>query len=148
MSRPDEELEKAMALSSKAIGSSGFCEWAEEAYREALAQQGSPEDVAMRKTEAATSPDLVERAVVKALKTAESGRCYGQGNSFFRDVLLVAWRDLSGLSNRDIGKRLGHADGATVGKRFKQLRHDSELYAKVHTVIAGIKRHSIANCKA
>ena len=35
ISRPDEELEKAMALSSKAIGSSEFCEWAEEAYREA-----------------------------------------------------------------------------------------------------------------
>ena len=113
-----------------------------------LSKWATPEAVA---TAGLLAPEFSVRCnEVKShpLKTAESGRCYGQGNSFFRDVLLVAWRDLSGLSNRDIGKRLGHADGATVGKRFKQLRHDSELYAKVHVVIAGIKRRSIANCKA
>jgi hypothetical protein len=81
-----------------------------------------------------------------SIDTTSQARLQEHGK--LRDALLVAWRDLSGLSNREVGNRLGHADGATVGKRSKQLRHDSELYAKVHTVIAGIGRRSIANCKA
>ena len=145
---PDEELEAALALSSKAIGSSEFCAQAEEAYRDVLTRQGSPEDAAMRRQEAVVSPDLVDRAVARQLKTDVIDFFHDRGNSYSRDMLLVAWRDLSGLSNREIGHRLGHTDGATVGKRFRQLRHDPKYYDKIQAVVAKMKSHSIANCKA
>lgn len=145
---PDEALEKAMALSSKAIGSSEFCAWAEEVYREGIAQQGSPEDVAMRRREAVVSPDLVEQAVARQLRIGGSDSFCARGNHYSRDVLLVAWRDLCGLSNREIGRRLGHADGATVGKRFKTIRQDPEHSDKIHALVSETKIGSIANCKA
>jgi len=146
--RQDVELEKAMALSSKAIGSSAFCAWAEDAHREVLSKQGSPEDAAMRKLEAVVSPELVERTVAQQAKTTVSNLLHGRGNNNNRDVLLIAWRDLSGLSNREIGHRLGHADGATVGKRFKQLQHQPQYYAEIYSAVVRIKNGSIANCKA
>ena len=44
-----------------------------------------------------------------------------RGNSETRDVWMTLLRDACGLTNREIGRRLGHGDGATVGKRFREL---------------------------
>ncbi len=63
-----------------------------------------------------------------------------RGNSFFRDLLIMAWRDFCGLSNREIGHRLGHADGATVGKRFAQLGSDSDLNRSIQKAVCKAKK--------
>ena len=60
----------------------------------------------------------------------------------------MAWRDFSGLSNREIGHRLGHADGVTVGKRFAQLSRDADRHRCITSAANSVKKHSIDNCKA
>ena len=148
MDEPDEDLDAGMRLSSKAIGSAEFCAWAEAKYHAETDRQGRPEDVAMRRQEGVTPPDAVQTAVVQQLQLASPERLCGRGNTFPRDLLIMAWRDLSGLSNREIGHRLGHADGATVGKRLRDLRGDSDAYQRVQTAIGKIRQCHIANCKA
>ena len=65
-----------------------------------------------------------------------------------RDRLMMSWRDFCGLSNREIGHRLGHADGATVGKRFAQLCRDSDLHHGIQKAAIKVKKRTIDNCKA
>jgi putative transposase len=146
--RPDENLTAAMAKSSKAIGSSEFCTWAEEEYHRVQQQQGRQEDVAMRHREVVMSPDEVQQAVARQLKLPATELQLARGNSFSRDLLIMAWRDFCGLSNRQIGHRLGHADGATVGKRFAQLSSDSDLNRAIQQAIGRVNKCSIDNCKA
>ena len=144
----DAELAAAMAMSSKAIGSAEFCAWVEEEYHRVQMQQGREEDVAMRCRECVMSPDAVLEAVARELNVVASDLQTFRGNSFSRDLLLMAWRDFSGLSNREIGHRLGHADGATVGKRFAQLNRDADLNRCIASAVSKVKKCSIDNCKA
>ena len=137
-----------MAISSKAIGSAEFCAWVEEEYHRVQMQQGREEDVAMRCRECVMSPDAVLEAVARELNVVASDLQTFRGNSFSRDLLLMAWRDFSGLSNREIGHRLGHADGATVGKRFAQLNRDADLNRCIASAVSKVKKCSIDNCKA
>ena len=102
----------------------------------------------MRRQEIVVPPERVEQAVAKQLGTEMSHLLHDRGNSHPRDVLLLAWRELSGLSNREMGHRLGHADGATVGKRFQHLRSNAEHHDKVKATVAAVRIHPIANCKA
>ena len=44
--------------------------------------------------------------------------------------------------------RLGHADGATVGKRFAQLSCDSDLHHGIQKAAVKVRKRSIDNCKA
>jgi putative transposase len=144
----DEELDAAMARSSKAIGSAEFCSWADEEYHRVQMQQGRQEDVAMRRRDVVLSPDAVRDAVARELKLPASELTRARGNSFARDLLIMSWRDFCGLSNREIGHRLGHADGATVGKRFAQLSRNSDHHQGVQKVAVKVKKRSIDNCKA
>ena len=144
----DEELDAAMARSSKAIGGAEFCSWADEEYRRVQMQQGRQEDVAMRRRDVVLSPDAVRDAVARELKLSASALSRTRGNSFARDLLIMSWRDFCGLSNREIGHRLGHADGATVGKRFAQLSCDSDLHHGIQKAAVKVKKRSIDNCKA
>jgi len=94
------------------------------------------------------SPDAVLEAVARELKVPATELQIVRGNSFSRDLLLMAWRDLCGMSNREIGHRLGHADGATVGKRFAQLSRDADLNRCIRKAAGKVEKHSIDNCKA
>ena len=102
----------------------------------------------MRRQEVVTPPDAARTAVEQQLKTVSPEPLCGRGNSFARDLLIMTWRDLSGLSNREIGHRLGHADGATVGKRLRDLRADADAHHRIQIAIGKIRKRCIANCKA
>jgi len=145
---PDEELNAAMRLSSKAVGSTEFCAWAEREYQKIKNGQPRPEDVAMRRQEVVVPPEAVQRAVAKRCRIKTQELLLSRGNTFARDVLMTAWRDLSDLSNREIGHRLGHADGATVGKRFSDLKRDSQQKCRAQAVVKRMGKRLIANCKA
>ncbi|MBT3191022.1 MAG: hypothetical protein HN341_00550 [Verrucomicrobia bacterium] len=121
---------------------------ADEEHHRVQMQQGRQEDVELRRRDVVLSPDVVQDAVARELKLLSSEFPVARGNSFARDLLILSWRDFCGLSNREIGHRLGHADGATVGKRFAQLRGDSGLHHGMQKVTAKVKKRSIDNCKA
>ncbi len=44
--------------------------------------------------------------------------------------------------------RLGRADGATVGKRFAQLRRDADQIRCIQKAASKLMKHPIDNCKA
>jgi hypothetical protein len=81
------------------------------------------------------------------LKLSASELSIARGNSFARDLLMMSWRDFCGLSDREIGHRLGHADAATVGKRFAQLCRDSDLHHGIQKAAVKVKKRTIDNCK-
>jgi hypothetical protein len=88
-------------------------------------------------------PDTAQLAgVLELLDVALDGPC---GDA--RDLLIMSRRDFCGPSNREIGHRLGYADGATVGKRFAQLSCDSDLHHGIQKAAAKVKNRSIDNCK-
>jgi REP element-mobilizing transposase RayT len=141
----DDELEEAMGRSSKAIGNTGFCDWVEGLYANLAEQQGATEDVAMRRMEVSRGEDEVLDAVCAYFEIPARELLSRRGNGFERDVLMLAWRDQSGLSNRAVGHRLGQADGATVGKRFKAILSDQGTKKRV---AEAVRELAIDNCKA
>jgi REP element-mobilizing transposase RayT len=138
LSEKDEELSEAFARSSKAIGDEAFCTWAEEQYAEMTNRQGAPEDVAMRRREVAASPDVLLAQVASIFGLTPDELVNQRGSSLERDVLIWAWRRYSGLSNRAIGHRLGHADGSTVGKRVAVMLSKHQRITEVEKIARGL----------
>ncbi|MBN1506203.1 MAG: transposase [Sedimentisphaerales bacterium] len=149
LAEDDEELAEAMSLSSKAIGGKVFCAWVKQRYRDLAGAQGSEVDVALRREEVPPDPAEVVGWVCERFEVKKEELLKARGNSAARDVAMKALHELSGLTKREVGRMLGHADGATVGKRLKVLSDEmgrrkglrkswNELQNSIH----------IANCKA
>jgi hypothetical protein len=118
----DEELLATLAVSSKAIGSPAFMLEAESRHVATRRHVGQVVDVSMRRGEAALPKERVLQAVCDHYRVPTDLLLVHHRNSQPRDILLSALRDVSGLSYRQIGRFLGHADGATVGRRVALLR--------------------------
>ena len=144
----DEELQEAMSCSSKAVGDVEFCEWAEELHRELAATQGSPADVSMRHREATVPVEEILAQICIAFDVEEEW-LKRRGNDIVRDMLIKALLTYGGKSRREIGRLLGHADGATVGRRLKAIREDTQMNEGVQKAWRHFKKErQNANCKA
>ena len=142
----DEPLLAGLARSSRALGSETFLRDTERRLREARPRLARWVDISGRRVEAAPSPERVAAAVAAAYGL-DSTVLARRGNNEARDVWMKLLREVCGLTNREIGRRLGHADGATVGKRLRTLsgqdRHTVSVNSRCQRIMA-----AIANCKA
>jgi putative transposase len=115
LAEDDEDLKEVLSRSSKAIGSWRFCREVEKDYREAAKTKQSRSDVAMRRIEVGADPDVLLERVCESFSVKREA--LGRRRSV-ADARLVAARLLkeqSGLSSREIGRRLGLADGSGLG---------------------------------
>ena len=116
VAKSDEELQKAMECSSKAIGLENFCRWAEARYRELGHQLGQPLDVAMRRVEHPLDSGDVLRAVCgQYLVDVKDLR----GKRQVSDARLLAMKLLTeeaGLTQREVATALGLGDGSGVSR--------------------------------
>lgn len=119
----DQDLEEALKRSRKAVGSEAFCLDMEKQYQRLADEYGRGPDIAMRRMEQGIHPDRVLRAVAQSYGLdALSDWQKQKGNHEARDALIWLWTTESGLMGRDIGRRLGHKDGAVVSRRLRILR--------------------------
>ncbi len=123
LARNDADLEEALKRSSKAVGSEAFCQDMEDKYQQLAAEFGRGPDVAMRRIEQGIHPDLIREATAQSygLDSSIDWQKH-KGNCEARDALIWLWTTESGMMGRDIGRRLGHKDGAVVSRRLRILR--------------------------
>lgn len=111
----DEELKEVLGRSSKAVGGWKFCRQVEKLYRKQVQEQRSGTDVTMRRIEVGVDPEeLLERVCAEFGVDPESLR----RRRSVEDARLVAARllkDQTALSAREVGRRLGLADGSGLG---------------------------------
>ena len=115
----DEELRAALKRSSKAVGGWRFCRQVEREYRQAGRRARAGVDVAMRRVEAGVDPAEVTAQVSRAFKTdperLQKRRSLAEG----RLMAAMLLKELTGLSQRDIGRYVGLGDGSGLGRLLK-----------------------------
>jgi REP element-mobilizing transposase RayT len=111
----DEDLKEALGRSSKAVGGWKFCRQVEQLYRKQVQEQRSGTDATMRRIEVGVAPEeLLGRVCAEFGVDPESLR----RRRSVEDARLVAARllkDQTALSAREVGRRLGLADGSGLG---------------------------------
>jgi len=142
----DTELVQRLELSTRALGSDAFLRETERRFQAAAARPERWVDISRRRIESGPVPETVTAAVSAAFRIAPQALS-GRGNSEARDVWMTLLREACGLTNRQIGRLLGHADGATVGKRLRDQAGSLEYQSTIRDRCASILRE-IANCKA
>jgi putative transposase len=119
LAEDDDELKEALNRSSKAVGGWKFCRQVEKLYRKQVQAQKSGSDVAMRRMEVGDDPDEVMKRVGQAF--AMPVESFSRRRSV-ADARLAAARllkDLTSLTAREIGRRLGLADGSGLGNLLR-----------------------------
>ncbi|MBU0677301.1 MAG: transposase [Verrucomicrobia bacterium] len=148
LARNDEELEEALERSSKSVGSESFCQEIEKKYQGLAAEHGHNPDIAMRRIEHGTDPELVLQVVAEAYAMVSPEDLQRRrGNSDARDALIWLWATESGLMGRDVGRRLGHKDGAVVSRRLRELRSKRDRSPKFWRICERLNKE-LANVKA
>lgn len=142
----DATLVQQLEASSRALGSDAFLRETEQRLQASAVRPHRWVDISRRRVEAGPAPDAVTGAVAAAYGVSPAALA-ARGNSDARDVWMTLLREACGLTNREIGRTLGHADGATVGKRLRELANRRNQASAVRVRVASILK-AIANCKA
>ena len=116
----DQWFLQALAVSSKAVGDEAFCRWVESRFLEATAGRERYIDISMRRRESPAPVPVVTSAVLDAYGIRRS-ELFRRGNREAKDFWMRLACDLCGMTQRDVGSRLGHADGAVVSRRMRLL---------------------------
>jgi REP element-mobilizing transposase RayT len=119
LTEADEELREALQRSSKAVGGWGFCRQVERDYRQRRRQTGSGVDVAMRRVEAGVDPAEVKAQVARALKLSPEALFRRRSLADGRLVTALLLKELTGLTQREIGRHVGLGDGSGLGRLLK-----------------------------
>ncbi len=119
----DDELLEALASSRKGIGSESFRQEVETLYKEEAKKQSSVMDIAMRRVEATIPAETVYQNVCKVFNLPRHWE-RRRGNRIARDLLIASWMRYSGLTGRQAGQLLGHADGSIVSRRMKWMKQE------------------------
>ncbi|MEK7777701.1 MAG: transposase [Chloroflexota bacterium] len=115
LAEDDEDLKEALNRSSKAVGGWKFCRWVEKTYRQVGKDAGRKADVAMRRVEVGVGPEEIERLVGETFGVDGERLKLRRSKEDARLVAAKLMKEHSGLTQRDIGMRLGLADGSGLG---------------------------------
>ena len=141
LAEDDEELKEAMKRSSKAVGGWKFCRKVENEYRAAVRKKRVKTDAAMRRIEVGADPEeLLGRVCAQfgvRLDSLRRRRNVG-------DARLVAARLLkeeTSLSGREVGRRLGLADGSGLGNLLAVAERRLATNRKLRRVFERLSQH-------
>lgn len=135
----DDELIEAFSASRKGIGSEPFRHEVESLYREEASKRTSVMDIAMRRAEATIPPETVYRIASDEFGLPDHWE-RGGGNRMAKDLLIAAWISHSGLTGRQAGALLGHADGSIVSRRMKWMMEEGNKQSDYKTAQRNIER--------
>lgn len=142
LAEDDEDLKEALDRSSKAVGGWKFCRWIERKYKETGKDAGRKSDVAMRRVEAGTETEVMEKLVSKVFGVDSESLKRRRSKEDARLVVAKLMKEYSGLTQREIGMRLGLADGSGLGhllriadKRLDRSWKLRRMYAKLEATL-------------
>lgn len=140
----DDVLAEASGWSSKAVGTRAFCRQVELDLKAQVGELGSPQDAAMRRMEAGTPPEIVERAVCKVCRVTQDDLYGRRRKSEARAILMKLLVEYSGMTQRAVAHHLGLTDGSGVSRAIAQLNHDLPLNKRLDRLLRKTE-HRIAN---
>ena len=142
----DQRFLQALSVSSKAVGDEAFCRQVENRFMEETAGRERFVDISMRRRESPVPLSAATSVVLDAYGICRS-ELFRRGNSEAKDLWMRLATDLCGMTQRDIGARLGHADGAVVSRRLRRLSETMARIPELQHRYGGI-RAVAANVKA
>jgi hypothetical protein len=107
-----------MQRSSKAVGGWRFCRQVERDYRRWRRRTGSEVGVAMRRVEAGVTSHRGDGPSRPCFQHGP-GRIAETKESVPRLMAALLLKELTGLSQRDIGRHVGLGDGSGLGRLLK-----------------------------
>lgn len=142
----DDAFLETLRKSSKACGSDAFCRAVEGRFRDRTASLDRFVDVAMRRRETPVPVEEVTAAVMSAYGVSAEG-LLRRGNREAKDFWVRLLHEAGGLSQREVGRLVGHCDGTTVSRCLSRLASvvagDSEANERYQAL-----RARITNSKA
>ena len=146
LDKEDQLLSAALNRSSKGIGGEAFCRQAETRHREGVQHLPKSIDIAARRVECGVPLERVTAEVLRFYGMKKSN-LFRRGNREAKNLWVKLAHEEGGLSQRDIGVRLGYADGSGASRRLvlvsAALGRDRRLAQQYREL-----RAKIANCKA
>lgn len=124
----EEETIEPLNQSSKAVGDGRFCQWVEGEYRKRTRSGGQEVDVSMRRVEAGPAPEAILERVTKAFGVDRASLSRRRSLDEARLAAVVLLKDLTGLTQRAIGRMVGLKDGSGLGRLLKEA--DQRLTAR------------------
>ncbi len=118
--RDDDDFQRLLSRSSKALGGAAFCSQIENRFREARAGLATSVDISRRRIEFKT-PILQLTKTVLDVYGLEESDLFGRGHREAKDMWMRLTNEVGGLTQRQIGKRLGYVDGVVVSRRLAHL---------------------------
>jgi len=144
VAQDDRQMREALELSSRSVGSEAFRRAAEGRMREArnlLPDRQRWVDISRRRVESGPSETAVTSAVLAEYAT-DPVALRRRGNREAKDAWIRLLLDECGLMAREVGRKIGHADGGTVGRRARAFasacRRDAAVRARYGRVLARI----------
>ena len=141
----DQWFLQALSVSSKAVGDELFCRRVENRFMDEAAGKERFIDISMRRRESPVPVSAVTSAVLDAYGMCRS-ELFRRGNREARDLWMRLACDLCGMTQRDVGSRLGYADGAVVSRRMRLLSEAmaeapglQRRYAAIRAATANVK---------
>ena len=119
LTEDDEDLKEVLKRSSKAIGGLKFCRNIERQYRAAMKQKKAGTDVAMRRVEVGEDVEELLNRICGAFGVKKEELSRRRCLSDARLAAAILLKDQSDLTGREIGQRLGLADGSGLGNLLK-----------------------------
>ena len=116
----DDDFQGLLSRSSKALGGDAFCSRVENRFREDTAKLAQSIDISNRRVEFRTPVLQLTRAVLDVYDLEQSG-LFGRGHCEAKDMWMKLANEEGGLTQRQIGERIGCVDGVVVSRRLAHL---------------------------
>jgi len=123
LAEDDEDMKEVLRRSSKAVGGWRFCRKVEKDYRQAVKRKRAGSDVTMRRIEVGADPDEVMERVCETFGVEKDSLSRRRSVADARLVAARLLKDQTSLSGREVGRRLGLADGSGLSNLLTIAEH-------------------------
>ncbi len=141
----DEELKKAMSVSSKAIGTKAFRRWVGDEMKRLAGQVGSPVDVVMRRIETGMDPEEVIGLACEMCEVDKGDLSRRRSLDNARLLTIKLLLESTGLTQRAVGQMLGMKDGSGLGRLMTKLDERLKKSRKLKKTLKGLRLHCCLN---
>ncbi len=142
LAEDDEEFKEVLKRSSKAIGWLKFCRDIERQYRAATKQKRAATDVSMRRVEVGEDAEELLDRICKEFDVDRGGLKRRRSLSDARLVAAVLLKEQSHLTGREIGQRLGLADGSGLGNLLKIAREHIAKSRRLKRIVKKLRHEN------
>jgi putative transposase len=121
IAQQDQELERVLQISSKAIGEERFCQWVEEQHRQRVKDYRYPGGISKRVVEVGVSVESILQEVAAEFQVPLEELRRFRSRAVGRLMAMHLLQQLGGLTLQAIARELGIKDGSRISKGVRNL---------------------------